>query len=152
VGVDNLLMPANKVYGYKKPSIIKMSDEAREIAAKASKKVMEIVEQAAYNNIEINRSQAWAINQILDRGMGRPNQAIDISMTGNNEDQDPSTMTTEQLNLLVRGKGVEFIASLYKSGKLQEIVNRLESGWEPGTPEIEKVVEVEKVVNEEAVE
>lgn len=138
MGADNLMMPASKVYGYKKPSIIKMSEEAREVAARASKRVMEIVEQAAYKNIEIDRSQAWAINQILDRGMGRPNQALEIKMSDGSDDIDPTNMTTEQLNLLVRGKGIEFIASLYKSGKLQEIVGRLEAGWEPGMPDIEK--------------
>lgn len=128
-------------FGARSKKLLILTEGAREIAAKACEPVMRIIEQAALNNITIEKMHAWAMQQILDRGMGKPTQSIELSAADDDGNKDPANMTSEQLEMLFTGKAIEFITSIHRSGQLKNLTDKLDAGWEPGMPEPQGVIE-----------
>lgn len=95
--------------------------------AKVYARMMELI----FNDSTPSSTQAVLLKFHLEQGHGKALQAIRIEADEKLDNVDPVQMTTEQLNMLVIGKAMEFLASLYEGGKLQQVYQQLEAGWRP---------------------
>lgn len=93
--------------------------------------VLDVINTVSRGGFELGRSQMWAMQQLLDRGMGRAHQAMTIEQLQQDTEEKMKfiDMTTDQVKMLAANRTAAFLVDLYEKGQLKDIVKRLDSGW-----------------------
>jgi hypothetical protein len=93
------------------------------IRSACPKLIDEWVKLASDESVELRLRYLYG-KEILDRGLGKP---VDISKIQEDEaPTNPAQMTSNQLNLLVTGKAIEFVKNLFDNGQLAELIKEFE--------------------------
>jgi hypothetical protein len=108
----------------RRSSELKYIIESRELAVRASPDAIRTLINIMKNPETNDKIRVVACEKLLDRGMGRAIQYMDIST---HENVDPKNMTREQLMLYLSGNHTEFVRRLRDTGKLKECLEELDS-------------------------
>lgn len=103
--------------------------------------------RAGLGDIELERSQAWAIEKLFERYLGKPSQSIDIDQVDDNTEDASAipSMTYQDIQMLKNKMVMELIYNLHVDGRLKRMVGVIEDGWRPnGANEESVIIEPEK--------
>lgn len=110
----------------RRSSELKSIIEARELAVQAGPSAIRTIIEIMNSDLS-SKTRLDAANKILDRGLGRPIQFMDINT---NDNVDPKNMTKEELMLYLSGNTVELVKKLRDSGKLKKCLEELDNAIE----------------------
>lgn len=111
----------------RRSSELKSILETRELAVQAGPAAIRTLIEIFMNSDSSAKTRIDAANKVLDRGLGRPIQFMDIHT---NENLDPKNMTKEELMLYLSGNTVELVKKLRDSGKLKKCLEELDNAIE----------------------
>lgn len=103
----------------------KLTAEVRLIALKACPGIIKRFVDCIEGESLIDKQQFNIMRELLDRGLGKSPQAIELTNDKPYEGLSPENMTTEQLNLAAANQVEGLIASLDEDGKLSVILEKI---------------------------
>jgi hypothetical protein len=103
-----------------------MINELRQRALSLCPTAFDMIEKHLKGEIMLDKMQFLCIKEILDRGIGKPAQMMEIKHEMKHETTDVTMMSSEQLQLMANNKVFELIMNLHNSGQLSKMVASIE--------------------------
>lgn len=110
----------------------KKISECRMRALEECPAILDVLATVSKGGFDLSRYQFLAMKELLDRGLGRAHMGIQELQHNPEESVRLMDLTNSQIKMLAESRTSSFLINLYESGKLKEIVKKLDTGWRGG--------------------